>query len=72
MARKGIVMPRLCFLMVCILLVGCTERQVRIHFERAEKYRHEGKIDLAIEEYKAILDLSPDAFDARKIGRAHV
>ena len=48
-----------------ILLFGCTERQVRIHFEQAEKYRHEGKIDLAIEEYKAILVLSPDAFDAR-------
>ena len=48
-----------------ILLFGCTERQVRIHFEQAEKYRHEGKIDLAIEEYKAILALSPDAFDAR-------
>ena len=48
-----------------ILLFGCTERQVRIHFEQAEKYRHEGKIDLAIEEYKAILALRPDAFDAR-------
>lgn len=47
-----------------ILLFGCTERQVRIHFEQAEKYRHEGKIDLAIEEYKAILGLRPDAIDA--------
>ena len=37
--------------LVCILLfVGCTERQVRIHFEQAERYRHEGKVDLAIEE----------------------
>ena len=52
--------------LVCILLffVGCTERQVRIHFEQAEKYRHEGKIDRAIEEYKAILALQPNAFDA--------
>ena len=52
--------------LVCILLfcIGCTERQVRIHFEQAEKYRHEGKIDRAIEEYKTILALQPNAFDA--------
>lgn len=57
--------PRTYFLILsAILLFGCTERQVRIHFEQAEKYRYEGKHDLAIEEYKAILALSPDAFDA--------
>ncbi|MYF73662.1 MAG: tetratricopeptide repeat protein, partial [Gemmatimonadetes bacterium] len=55
---------RILLLLSAILLFGCTERQVRIHFEQAEKYRHEGKIDLAIEEYKAILGLRPDAIDA--------
>ena len=52
------------FFLLIIAISGCTERQVRIHFEQAEKYRHEGKIDQAIEEYKAIVALKPAAFDA--------
>lgn len=51
----------------CALLfwcTGCTERQVRVHFENAQRQQAHGHIDSAITEYQAILTLDPKAADA--------
>ena len=53
------------FVCLVLLLTGCAEREIRVHFEQAETYRQQGNIDKAIEEYQAILALDPNANDAR-------
>ena len=47
------------------VLLGCKERQIRIHFENAERYRIEGRLDAAMDEYRAVLAMDPEAVDAR-------
>jgi tetratricopeptide (TPR) repeat protein len=51
--------------LLALLSWGCTEREVRQRFERAEAYRQKGLVDEAIAEYRAILALRPKAVDAR-------
>jgi Tfp pilus assembly protein PilF len=53
--------------LICSLFflgLGCTERQVRVHFENAARQQAHGHIDSAMTEYRAIFDLKPEAADA--------
>jgi Flp pilus assembly protein TadD len=47
-----------------IFLMGCTERQIRVHFENAAQYQARGQIDSAVAEYRTILSLNPNTSDA--------
>ena len=47
-----------------LFYTGCTERQVRVHFENAARQQAHGHIDSAMAEYKAIIKLDPQAADA--------
>ena len=52
---------------ICAILLplfGCSERQIRIHFENAARQTAHGHIDSAATEYRAILELNPNAADA--------
>ena len=59
-------MSRFCTLSLILLvaLSGCTERQIRIHFENAARQKAHGHIDSAMAEYRAILKINPAAGDA--------
>jgi tetratricopeptide (TPR) repeat protein len=50
--------------LLLILYLGCTERQIRVHFENAARQQTHGHVDSAMAEYHAILELSPKAADA--------
>ncbi len=47
-----------------LFFMGCTERQIRVHFENAAQYQAKGQTDLAMAEYRTILSLNPNTSDA--------
>ena len=49
---------------VFLFFFGCTERQIRVHFENAARHRAQGHIDSAMAEYHTILKLNPNTADA--------
>ena len=53
-----------CVTLVLLIFTGCSERQIRIHFENAARQRAHGHIDSAMAEYRAILELDENASDA--------
>jgi len=51
---------------LCLLLLGgCQERQIRIHFEAAEKYRLAGDLPAAVAEYRAVVEMDSTQSDAQ-------
>jgi tetratricopeptide (TPR) repeat protein len=56
--------PILYLVLFLITLSGCTERQIRVHFENAQRQQAHGHIDSAMAEYRTILTLDPKAADA--------
>jgi tetratricopeptide (TPR) repeat protein len=52
------------YLLSFICFIGCTERQIRVHFENAAQYQAKGQIDSAMAEYRTILSINPNTSDA--------
>jgi tetratricopeptide (TPR) repeat protein len=52
---------------LCIvsLFAGCQERQIRIHFEEAEKHRVAGDLKAAAAEYMAVVEMDSTQSDAQ-------
>ncbi len=52
-------------ILLLFLFAGCQERQIRIHFENAEKHQVAGDLEAAAAEYRAVVEMDSTQVDAQ-------